>query len=157
MGSMSDKDLLLVERCVVHAARLWKNLMPTVPMKVHAWQHMLEDLHQFRGLLSHNEQGIEREHQRAKGHAKRVACIRDFEKKTENILRQNATASAPDVVAMQQDTEAKRRKRKNKLATGESTEQRLKYLKDVVNLPEIQEDIPLLIDLEKESLKKCTP
>ena len=56
---------------------------------------------------------------------------------------------------MQQDTEAKRRKRKNKLATGESTEQRLKYLEDIVNLPEIREDIPSLIDLAKQSLREC--
>lgn len=123
-------------------------------MKVHAWQHMLQDLRRFRGLLSHNEQGIEREHQRAKTHAKRLACMRDFEKKTENILRQNATATSADVLAMQRDTDAKRRKRKKQGDTGESTEQRLKYLEDVVNLPEIQDDIPCLISLAKESLRK---
>ena len=111
MGSMTDDDVHMAEKTVRLARDLWYNLMPTIPMKVHMWTHLLEDLKRFRGLKSHNEHGIERAHQTGKKHDRRLACIRDFEKKHSNILRQTATAADPQVVAMHADTEAKKRKR----------------------------------------------
>ena len=153
MGSLTDEDLAAAGRCVFNAAALWQNLIPTVPMKVHAWQHLLEDLHCFRGLKSHNEHGIERAHQAGIRDNKRVACIRDFEKKTMNILRRNATAKAPSVVAMHTDTKSKQRKRKQQPSKAETAEQRKHYINSVVNLPEFQQDIPSIISLAKESLR----
>ena len=153
MGSLTDKDLAAVDRCVFNAANLWHNLMPTVPMKVHAWQHMLEDLHRLRGLKSHNEHGIERSHQAHKRNNKKLAAIRDFEKKTLNILRHDATVKAPEVVAMHEDTKLKQKKRKKNSTAAETAEQRKEYINSVVSLPELQEDVPTLIALAKESLR----
>lgn len=152
MASLLDDDLRDAERCIVLAAKLWRNLMPTIPMKVHAWQHLREDLQRFRGLKSHTDHGIERAHQAGQRHAKRLACIRDFEKKTLNILRQDATARAPEVIAMKEDTEAKKRKRK--IDTSKRREQedlRTDYIRLVVNLPEFDTDLPTLIQLAKQS------
>ena len=81
MGAMSDEDLDAVTQCVYNGAHLWHNLMPTVPMKVHGWQHLLEDFKRLCGQKSHNKHGIERAHQAGKGHAIRLKCIRDFETK----------------------------------------------------------------------------
>ena len=151
MGSLTDKDLAAVDRCVFNAATLWQNLMPTVPMKVHAWQHMREDLLRLGGLKSHNEHGIERSHQAAVRDNKRLAAIRDFEKKTLNILQHDATVKAPEVVAMHKDTRSKQKKRKKHASTAETTEQRKDYINSVVSLPELQQDVPTLIALAKQS------
>jgi len=151
MGSLSDNDLISVERVIVSAARLWRNLMPTTPMKVHGWQHLLEDLKRFRGLKSHNEHAIERAHQTGKKHDKRLACLRELKKKHMNILRHNETSKSHAVAAMDADTETKRKKRKsaNPTESAEKGEERSKCIRDVVNLPEFQQDIPTLIDLAK--------
>ena len=80
-GSMSDADVENSEKAITLASELWLLLMPTIPMKIHAWQHLKEDLRQYRGMKSHNEQQIERTHQDGKKHDRRLRCFRDFEKK----------------------------------------------------------------------------
>ena len=85
-GSLTDDDLSDAAKAVNLAAMLWLNVMPTVPMKVHSWQHLLEDLRRFRGLKYHHESHIERAHQIGKKHEKRLHCFRDFQKKTANVL-----------------------------------------------------------------------
>jgi len=148
--------------------KLWHRLMPTIPMKVHAWQHLLEDLKKYRGMKSHGEQQIEREHQKGKKHDKRLKCFfRDFEKKTMNILRHNATADSAQVQAMQEDTEAKRIRKKKKRKLEELEEgtiaiassgrrnsrrhsiTRVAYLALILELPPIQDDFPSLLELAK--------
>ena len=155
MGSMTNEDLIAAEKVISSAATLWRNLMPTIPMKVHGWQHLLEDLKRFRGLKSHNEHGIERAHQIGKKHDKRLACLREFEKKHMNILRHTQTSKLQAVIAMDADTETKRRKRKKDNTPHGLVKQqeRTKYIKDVVNLPPFLHDIPTLISLAKATKK----
>ena len=104
-GSLTDSDLEDVTKCVRLATKLWENLLPTVPIKVHAWQHLVDDLHRLRGLKSHNEQAIERCHQEGKKHDRRLHCFRDFKKKTENILKLMETAKMKEVQEKHEETE----------------------------------------------------
>ena len=129
--------------------------MPTVPMKVHSWQHLLQDLRRFRGLKSHNENHIERAHQVGKRHEKRLQCFRDFQKKAENILRHTATANHPPVEAMQEDTMAKRKKRRRGAESVAETEDRVidraVCLKEILVLPPFDCHIPSLLELAKKA------
>ena len=150
-GSMSDEDILDAKRCIHLATRLWHKLMPTIPMKVHAWQHLAEDLEKYRGMRSHHEQQIERAHQRGKKDERRLACLKDFEKKTNHILSQNATADSKEVQEMLADTEAKqiRRKRSKRVSTVDDAGKRASYLKSILLLPEITETFPSLLSLQQ--------
>jgi len=153
LGSLTDEDVCLVERCVFLATDLWKKLMPTVPMKVHAWQHFLEDIKHFRGLKSHNEQGIERAHQTGKQHDKRLACLREYEKKALNILKFTATSQSEGVRAMHEDALAKKKKRKHHAdGRAEKSTSRKSYILEVVNLPLFEANIPSLIQLAKATM-----
>ena len=148
MNSMSDEDLIAAENVWVLATDLWVNLMPTVPMKVHCWVHLIEDLRRLRGMKQHNEHGIERSHQDNVRHARRVGCLRDFKTKTDNILRHTATAAAPEVLAMHKDTELKKRKR-TKQDTKTSPPERILYLQSIPLLPPVTVNIPTLLELSK--------
>ena len=117
-------------------------------MKVHCWVHLIEDLHRLRGMKHHNEHGVERLHQAGMRHAKRLACLRDFETKTDNILRHTATAAAPEVRAMHADTELKKRKRTKQKDTKSSPE-RILYLRSIPLLPPVIVNIPSLLELSK--------
>ena len=152
-GSLTDEDIRILERCVFLATNLWKKLLPTVPMKVHAWLHFVEDMKHFRGLKSHNEQGIERAHQTGKKHDKRLACLREHERKALNILKLTATSQAKEVVAMHADTLAKKKKHKKDAAIGTAkSTSRHSYIVEVVNRLPIGDDIPSLVDLAKATM-----
>ena len=150
-GCLSDEDLKDAAEAVKLGSQLWVNLMPTVPMKVHAWQHLLEDLIRFRGLKYHHESNIERAHQIGKKHEQRLHCFRDFQKKTANIMKHTATADLPAVAAMHEDVESKRRKRKrgdDEIADSEAKcVDRAVYLKEILMLPPITVKIPSLLEL----------
>ena len=153
-GSMTDCDIQDSTTTIKLATELWLKLMPTIPMKVHAWQHLADDLKQYKGMKSHNEQAIERAHQDGKKHDRRLKCFRDFEKKTHNILRKTATADLAEVQAKLKDTEDKKisRKRKKSLCDQqEADEERQAYLKSILKLPPIVNDFPRLLEL----LKAC--
>ena len=153
-GSMTDGDLQDSTTAIKLASELWLKLMPTIPMKVHAWQHLADDLKQYRGMKSHNEQAIERAHQDGKKHDRRLKCFRDFEKKTYNILRQTATADLAEVQAKLKDTEEKKisRKRKNSWCDEQEVEEeRRAYLQSILKLPLIVNDFPPILELLKAS------
>jgi hypothetical protein len=152
-GSMTDADVNDAKRAIKLATSLWKNLMPTVPMKVHAWQHLMDDLEKYRGLKSHHEQEIERAHQDGKKHERRFASLRDFKKKTEAGLRLNLTAVSAGVQAMVADTEAKSKSRKGGRkrkadAISEEEDDRATYLKSILRLPPLTSRFQSLHELE---------
>ena len=149
-GSMTNEDVAIAEDVWVLATNLWSNLMPTIPMKVHCWTHLIEDLRRLRGLKFHNDHGIEREHQRGVKNNKRVACIRDFEKKTSNIMRHTATGSAPEVISMEKDTVSKKRKR-HPTSIPDYSKDRILYLYSVPKLAPITANIPSMLELIKNA------
>jgi hypothetical protein len=152
-GSMTNADVEDAKKAIKLATNLWKRLMPTVPMKVHAWQHLMDDLEKYRGLKSHHEQEIERAHQDGKKHERRFASLRDFKKKTEASLRLNLTAVSAGVQAMAADTEAKSKARKGgrKRKADEicvEEDDRATYLKRILMLPPLTSRFQSLHDLE---------
>ena len=159
-GSMSDADVENSEKAITLASELWLLLMPTIPMKIHAWQHLKEDLRQYKGMKSHNEQQIERTHQDGKKHDRRLWCFRDFEKKTNNILRHAATVDTAEVQAKLKETEDARLKRKRKidLVHAEEAQQveRVEYLKSITQLPPFNTKFPGLLQLIKLYRRKQT-
>ena len=152
-GSMTNADVEDAKKAIKLATRMWQRLMPTIPMKVHAWQHLMDDLEKYRGLKSHHEQEIERAHQDGKKHERRFASLRDFKKKTEAGLRLNLTAVSAGVQAMVADTDAKSkarrggRKRKADAISAEE-EDRADYLKSILQLPPLTSHFESLHELE---------
>ena len=113
-GSMTDSDVQDAKRCIDYATRLWQKVMPTIPMKVHAWRHLAEDLEKYRGMKSHHEQEIERAHQRGLKDERRLCCVADYQKKINSVLSHKATADSTPVKEMRDDTEEKMIRRKRK-------------------------------------------
>ena len=125
--------------------------MPTIPMKVHAWSHMLEDLHKYRGMKHHNEEPIERQHQEGRRHDSRLRALRDFETKTMSILRQSATSDMEEIQKMHKDTEDKKKSRKRKLTEVDgltAAAERAAYLKSIPLLAPLNDKYPSLLELE---------
>lgn len=155
-GSLTDGDLTDAKTCVGRLTLLWKNIMPTVPVKVHMWQHLLSDLQRFRGLKSHNDSHIERAHQVGVKDNRRYCGLRNFQMKTEAILKGRATVQKSEVQSMLKDTEDKQRR--NKKPRVDSKEQvsvtaRQVYLRSILNLPPTVEKFPSLDELAKLSLQ----
>ena len=125
--------------------------MPTIPMKVHAWRHLAEDLEKYRGMKSHHEQEIERAHQRGLKDERRLCCVADYQKKINSVLSHKATANSTPVKEMRDDTEEKmvRRKRKKVQVAVERAADRALYLKSVLLLPEITDNFPSLLELQQ--------
>ena len=67
-GTLTDDDMVDVRKCVDRLTDLWLKIMPTVPVKVHSWQHLVEDLERLRGLKEYDDSGIEVYHQVMKKH-----------------------------------------------------------------------------------------
>jgi hypothetical protein len=152
-GSMSITDVGHAKKTIRMAKALWRDLMPTIPMKIHAWEHLIEDLEQYRGMKSHQESQIERAHQNGVKQERRLCCVRDFKKKTQAIQRLAATSELPAVKAQVADTKSKMKKRKRRREEIDSTaEERLAYLAAVTALPRFEGRLPSLIDLMKSDV-----
>jgi soluble cytochrome b562 len=86
-GTLTDVNMVDVQKCVDRLTALWKKLMPTIPVKVHSWQHLVEDLERLRGMKEYDDSGIEVYHQVMKKHHRRVGNLGNFEKKINSILK----------------------------------------------------------------------
>ena len=106
-------------------------------------------------MKSHHEQQIERAHQAGKKDHRRLHALKDFEKKTANILRHNATFETTAVQAMHDNTKVKKqqRKRKRTAAVVEKLADRSEYLKSVLELPPITSVFPAFVELAKTKYK----
>jgi hypothetical protein len=131
---------------------LWLKLMPTVPVKVHSWQHLVEDLERLRGMKEYDDSGIEVYHQVMKKHHRRVGNLGNFEKKINSILKAEATSGKRQVQEAEAMVEANRkRNKKTRMDSRKQQNQvnRLEYLKSILELPPIQEEFPTLDELSK--------
>jgi hypothetical protein len=133
---------------------MWHRLLPTIPMKVHVWHHLKEDLEKYRGLESHHEQQIERAHQDGKKNERRLGALQDFEKKAVVILKHICTTTSTGVQAKIADTkkQSKGRSRKRKRDGVEDVDsvqaERIKYLQSILQLPELTDSFKTLHQLE---------
>ena len=154
-GSLTDEDIADTKLCVNQMTNLWLKLMPTVPVKVHMWQHLLDDLEMHRGLKSHEESQIERAHQQGVKDRRRLGNLGCFQKKTKAGLKNLATAAKAEVVAMVENTEKSRKRKRSSPCTlnDEKKEERLEYLKLIVMLEPIQDEFPSLLELSKRHLQ----
>ena len=77
--------------------------------------------------------------------------MKDFEKKTNHILSQIATADSEEVQHMLKDTEEQQiRRKRNKLdSTVDDADIRARYLKTILLLPEITDVFPSLLSLQQ--------
>jgi hypothetical protein len=157
-GSMSDSDVEDAKNAIRMGTLLWHKLMPTIPMKVHAWQHLAEDLAKYRGMKAHNEEQMERCHQTGLKDEHRLHAVRNFEVKTNSILSSRATVVQQGVQDMLEDTEAKRKKRKRALETKASVQQRVRkeYLESILLLPSIEDDFPSMLELNVALQRKLS-
>jgi hypothetical protein len=151
-GSLTDADMVDVQTCVDKLTTLWKRLMPTCPVKVHAWQHLVEDLERLRGLKEYDDSNIEVYHQVMKKHNRRVGNLGDFQKKTKSILKSEATSGKRQVQEAHGMVEDNRKR--NKRTRIDSKQQqtamnRSEYLKSILELPMIEEEFPTLEELSK--------
>lgn len=149
-GSLSDADCQCCEDTIMKAIRLWLKLMPTIPMKVHAWLHLVEDIWKYRGLGTHNEHTMERSHQRGKREMSRLRCLnRNPEKKANNILIREATLESEEVQKMLADTEGQRKRRKRRSDNSDEVHQkRIEMIREIMLLPEIEAEFPTMFDLQ---------
>jgi hypothetical protein len=156
-GSLTDNDLVKLELGVDRLVDLYLKLLPTCPMKLHMIAvHLVPHMKQFRGLKSHHESHIERAHQQGIRDRRRLGVLGSYERKTISALKTKATANKTEVVAMAEDTQAKR-KRKAVVLEGGGTEEerrrrRQEYFDSVLDLPSIVDEFPSLLELAKESL-----
>ena len=144
-GSMSDAQVSDSKKTIRLATLLWKRLMPTIPMKVHAWQHLAEDLERYRGLKTHNEEAMERAHQAGMKDDYRLHAVRNFKVKTLSVLKNSATVAQDGVKEMLEDTEAKRKRKKRKATIEneiEAKKDRAAYLRSILLLPEMEDEFP---------------
>jgi hypothetical protein len=151
-GTLTDADMVDVRKCVDRLTKLWLKLMPTVPVKVHSWQHLVEDLERLRGMKEYDDSGIEVYHQVMKKHHRRVGNLGNFEKKIKSILKSEATSGKRQVQEAEAMVEANRkRNKKTRLDSRKQQNQvnRLEYLKSILELPPIQEEFPTLDELSK--------
>ena len=151
-GSMSDSDVSKAQEAIRLATLLWYKLMPTIPMKVHTWQHLAEDFQQYRGLKSHTDEPIERSHQAGKKDDHRLHAIRNFELKTTCVLKSRATMGQKEVKEMMKDTEAQRKKRKlppEQAGESQSATARRNYLDTILRLAPLECDFPSMLELNK--------
>jgi hypothetical protein len=157
-GSISDDDLEDAKRAVDLGMSMWHKLMPTIPMKVHVWHHLKEDLEKYRGLESHHEQQVERAHQIGKKNERRLGAVKDFEKKTMVILKHNQTTSSNGVQAKIDDTykQSKGRNRKRKIADVDEDPkaERAAYLKSILQLPELTNKFDTLRKLQVDTYRQ---
>jgi hypothetical protein len=152
-GSMTDADVQDAKRAIDLGTSMWHRLMPTIPMKVHVWHHLKDDLEKYRGLASHHEQHIERAHQVGKKNERRLGAVKDFQKKTIVILKHNCTTESAGVRAQAADAEkqskARGRKRKRvKIDVDEAKAERTNYLKSILQLPELTDCFHTLRELQ---------
>ena len=150
-GSMSDADVNSAKLCIKLATKLWHRLMPTIPMKVHAWQHLAEDLEQYRGMKSHHEQEIERAHQQGLKAERRLGCLKDFEKKTNHILGSIATVESDAVQQKLTETRERQQRCKRKMTekAAQTSQNRSAYLQSILLLPEITGSFESLLALQQ--------
>jgi hypothetical protein len=151
-GTLTDADMVDVRKCVDRLTKLWLKLMPTVPVKVHSWQHLVEDLERLRGMKEYDDSGIEVYHQVMKKHHRRVGNLGNFEKKIKSILKSEATSGKRQVQEAEAMVEANRKR--NKKTRLDSRKQqnkanRSEYLKSILELPPIQQEFPTLDELSK--------
>ena len=59
---MTDDEVEKACNCLDKMDRLWRKLSHNVPPKVHAWQHLKQDLTRLRGMKYHQETPVERVH-----------------------------------------------------------------------------------------------
>ena len=155
-GSLSDQDLTDAKTCVCRLTQAWKNVMPTIPVKVHMWQHLVANLRRFRRLQNHNDSHIERAHQVGVKDNRRFCGLRNFKLKTEAILKSRATMRKQSVQSMLADTEAKRRRNKKQRVDSNQEETaiaRTIYFQSILTLPPIIEKFPSLDELAQMSLQ----
>lgn len=99
-------------------------------------------------MNSHNEQDMERAHQKGKKDDRRLRCLnRNPEKKALNILSREATFESDAVQLMLKDTNDKPRSIKQKIVTS-SVEDRRGCLNPVMALTEILSEFPTMLDLQ---------
>jgi len=157
-GSLSDAGIAKLEIAVDRLVALYLKLLPNCPMKLHMIAtHLVPHVKQFRGLKSHHESHIERAHQQGVRDRRRLGVLGSFSKKTISALKSEATANKAEVVAMAEDTQARRRRRKRKAGVLEGAapgDERQAYLDSVLELPAIVAEFPSLLDLMKRSMEE---
>jgi hypothetical protein len=86
---------------------------------------------------------------------KRLGVLGCFSKRTISALKTDATANKPEVLAMAEDTQTRRRKRKaGVLEQVAEAQVRQAYLDGILAQPAIVAEFPSLLELAKESLDR---
>ena len=156
-GKLSDSDITKAKKVVGMADRLWRRLHRNTPPKVHMWQHLIEDLERFRGLKFHNESPIEVAHQtsmKTDTRYKALAGGRSINKKIGCVSQYEANLKDPRVLAEQariQKERARKLGEKSKankeLRQQEIKMRRLESIDSILDLPEIEYELPSFLDL----------
>ena len=145
-GTLEDNDIVDVRRLVNIMDRLWRRLLPTVPPKAYAWQHLVVDLDRFRGLKHHSESKIEVSQQVGRRVDLMFRSVNDLDKKIESSLRCQHTLAKPSTLQIQQQVKASRSRKRTAVALNQEDGDgdRHGQMMALLNLPEIVDDFPSL-------------
>jgi len=155
-GSITDSEMHAIKtKLVPYMDRLWRKLSRNVQPKVHAWQHLVQDLDRLRGMKHHQEAKIEIAHQIGKRTELRFRALAgSIDKKIKCAMKHQANLDDPATRAMQEVVRISRARKlgektkaRNQLKYEDSKRVKLDHLNSALALPEIEEDFPSLLEL----------
>jgi len=155
-GSITDSEMHAIKsKLVPYMDRLWRKLSRNVQPKVHAWQHLVQDLDRLRGMKHHQEAKIEIAHQIGKRTELRFRALAgSIDKKIKCAMKYQANLHDPATRAMQELVRVERSRKlgektkaRNQLKEADSKRRKHEHLESILTLPEILEDFPSLLEL----------
>jgi hypothetical protein len=154
-GSVSDTELTDIRKVAGLLDRLWRKLSRNVPPKVHAWQHLVNDLEKLRGMKYHQEAKLETAHQDGvKTELRFRAMAGSLEKKIKATVKYQANMTDPATKARQEEIHLARRRKlgdkskaNRELKAEDIKRQKQVHKNAILSLPEIDYFLPSMLEL----------